>query len=95
LTDNVGVKIIPVAHLEGMASLGLIEKYWVEDCDYSGAKRFHAITKDGEHVATKCVDERGAKKVELYLLLAKQLSSELVEEVASEIGEEKYVEDGD
>jgi len=93
LIDDVGVKVIPVAHLEGMASLGLIEKYWIEDCDYGGAKRFHAITKDGEHVTTKCVDERGAKKVELFLLLAKQLSSELVEEVVGEIGEEKYVED--
>ncbi len=95
MTDDIDVKTIPVVHLEGMASLGLIEKYWVEDCDYSGAKRFHAITKHGEHVVTKCVDDRGAKKVELYLLLAKQLSNELVEEVASEIGEEKYVENND
>lgn len=87
-------RIVPVAHLEGMASLGLIREYWVEDCGYEQARRIHAVTKDGEHLVTKCIDMRGAKKVELYLALARQASSDLVEEFSGEAGEEKYIEDG-
>jgi hypothetical protein len=69
---------VHVAHLEGLTAIGYVEKYWTEECNYPGAKRIHAITKEGKHLITKCIDERGLKKVILYLAEAKRLSPLLV-----------------
>ncbi len=72
-------KFIHVAHLEGLASVGKVERFWVEDCRYPGFRKIVAKTVDGEVVETKCIDERGAKKVILYLQYAKNMSGLVVE----------------
>ena len=86
-------KSVHVAHLEGLAAVGMIEKYWFEDCDYPGARRVHAITVDGEHLVTKCIDERGAKKVALYLAETRRLAPIVVRGVDTGDREEVYVGD--
>ncbi|RUM47063.1 MAG: hypothetical protein DSY37_03725 [Hyperthermus sp.] len=82
-----GVKV-HVSHLEGMAAVGLVEKYWLEDCDYPRAKRVYAVTVTGELLSTKCVDERAAKKIALYMAEATRLSKTLVQGTVTEDREE-------
>ena len=90
--DSGDAEFVHVAHLEGMAALGMIERYWTEPCDFPGAKRVHAITRDGRHLVTKCIDERGVKKVVSYLAEARRLSGLVVEEGEFEEKEEVFEE---
>ncbi len=84
---------IHVAHLEGLAAVGLVVKFWAEDCDAPGFKRVHALTRDGKHFVTKCIDERGYKKVVYYLAEAKRMAPLVVEGVDSGEREEVFEEE--
>ena len=88
-----GPRFVHVSHLEGLAAVGMIKRYWFEDCDYPGARRVHAITIEGEHLVTKCIDERGAKKVALYMAEAGRLAPLVVTGVDTGEREEVYVGD--
>ena len=70
---------IHVAHLEGLASIGLIKRSRVEECMYPNMGRIVAETVDGKTYITKCVDARGLRKVIMYLQYALNLSNIIVE----------------
>jgi hypothetical protein len=72
-------RFIHVAYLEGLASVGKIARFWVEDCRYPGFRKIVAETTDGEILETKCIDWRGAKKVILYIQYAKNMAKLMVE----------------
>ncbi|BES81343.1 hypothetical protein [Pyrodictium abyssi] len=67
-----------VTQIEGMAAIGLLRKYWVEDCDTPGMKRIVAEDEEGVTYETRCVDYRAAKKVILYLADASKYSRDVV-----------------
>ncbi|WP_168371315.1 hypothetical protein [Pyrodictium occultum] len=69
---------IHVAYMEGMAALGLIKRFWAEDCDAPGMRRIIAEDVNGVQYETKCIDSRGAKKVILYLANGSRYSRDLV-----------------
>ena len=72
-------KFIHVAYLEGLASVGLLKSFRVEDCKYPGFKRVVAEASDGTVYETKCIDERGARRVIMYLRYAMNLAPAIVE----------------
>ncbi len=71
---------MPVIFIEGMASAGLIEKYWIEECMGGRRVRIHVKTIDGRHLVTKCIDKRGSKRVIHVLAEYMKLSRLIVEE---------------
>ncbi|NOZ88424.1 MAG: hypothetical protein GXO15_00680 [Crenarchaeota archaeon] len=87
-------EFVHVAHLEGLAYVGLVERFWGEDCGVPGWKRVHAVTRDGRHLVTKCIDERGYRKVVAALAEARRLAPLVVEGVEEEVREEVFVEEG-
>ncbi|ABM81101.1 hypothetical protein [Hyperthermus butylicus] len=80
---------IHVAHLEGLASTGMIKQFKVEDCEHPGMGRIVAELVDGRTYVTKCIDSRGLKKVVMYLQYASNLSRLIVEGIAEEEREEQ------
>ncbi len=75
---RLGYERIHVAHLEGLVALGKAKRYWWEKCDVPNMVKFYVETRDGKIYETKCIDERGAKKVITYLGLASKLSKDVV-----------------
>jgi hypothetical protein len=71
-------KTLHVAHLEGLAAVGKVSKFWVEECGSSRRKKVVAMLEDGEVVETRCIDYRGVKKVVLFLAEASRLSPLIV-----------------
>jgi hypothetical protein len=73
-----GERFVHVAHLEGLAAIGRLKRFRVEECGSSRRKRIVAETVDGETLVTRCIDYRGVKKVVYYLSEAKRLSGLVV-----------------
>jgi len=67
-----------VTQIEGMAAVGLLKKYWVEECDTPGMKRIVAEDEEGVQYETRCVDSRAAGKIILYLADASKYSRDVV-----------------
>ncbi|WP_317896463.1 hypothetical protein [Pyrofollis japonicus] len=85
---------IPVAHLEGLVAVGLAKRYWWEKCDTPGMTRFFVETKDGKIYETKCVDDRGARKVITYLSFISRHNKDLVLDIVVD-KEEVFVPEED
>lgn len=77
--SNEGVaRFVHVAHLEGLAAVGKLKSFRIEDCGTGKRKKIIAETVDGETLVTRCIDYRGVKKVVYYLAEAKRLSNTIV-----------------
>ncbi len=73
-------EVIPVSYVEGMAAIGLVKNFKVLDCGIPKRRRIVVETVDGRRYTTRCIDERGAKRVVMVLAEYKRLSSLIVEE---------------
>jgi len=71
-------RFVHVAHLEGLAAVGMVRRFWTEECGSSKRKKVVAVLDNGEVVETKCSDYRGVKKIVMYLAEANRLHSVLV-----------------
>jgi len=87
---------VHVAHLEGMAAIGRVRRFWTEDCGSAKRRRVVAELENGEVVETRCTDHRGVKKIVMYLAEASRLSGVVVsgqhvdfEEVFEDEGDEQ------
>jgi len=84
-----------VAQLEGMAAVGLVKSYWLEDCGIPGMKRVIIEDNSGAVYETKCIDYRAAKKVIMYLANAIQYSSDIVRGESDVEDKEEVFEEAD
>ena len=75
-----GREFIHVAHLEGLAAVGMVKRFWTEDCLAPNRKKVVAELTDGRIVETRCTDVRGVKKIIYYLGEQRRLSRLVVEE---------------
>jgi hypothetical protein len=76
-----------VPHLEGLAAVGKLQSFRVEDCPVPGRKKIVAVSNDGNLYETKCLDERSVKHVVLFLNISKNLSRLQVQSGNTEKGE--------
>jgi hypothetical protein len=67
-----------VTQIEGMAAVGLVKRYWIEDCNVPGMKRVVVEDETGTQYETKCIDSRAVKRVVLYLGDASKYSKDVV-----------------
>ena len=72
-------KLVPVVFVEGLAAVGKLKGFRVVDCDVPRRKKIVAESVDGEVYETRCIDERGVKRVVLAIAEYKRLSSLIVE----------------
>ncbi len=77
-SDESGARFVHVAHLEGLAAVGRLKSFRIEECGTTRRKRIIAETVDGETLVTRCIDYRGVKKVVYYLAESKRLSNTVV-----------------
>ncbi len=75
-------EVLPVPFIEGLAAVGLVKSFRVEECGIPKRKRIVVETVDGKRYTTRCIDERGARRVVLALAEYKNLSRLIVEEVS-------------
>lgn len=75
-----GREFMHVAHLEGLAAVGMVKRFWTEECLAPNRKKVVAELVDGRVVETKCTDTRGVKKIIYYLAEQRRLSGLVVEE---------------
>gem|GEM_PF-3521932 len=82
-----------VVYIEGLATIGRVKQYWIDNCKSPRRKRVVVESADGRIYRTRCLDERGVKKIVQYLAIASKTSNLLVEGIAKP-GEEIYVDEG-
>ncbi len=81
-----------VVYIEGLATIGKVKQYWISECRSSKRKRVIVETDDGRVYKTRCLDERGVKKIVQYLAIALKTADILVEGRARP-SEEIYVDE--
>ncbi len=71
---------VPVAFIEGLAAVGKLRGFKVERCAAPQRRRIVAVTADGRTLRSRCIDERGLRRVVLVLNeYTRRLSRVLVE----------------
>jgi hypothetical protein len=73
-------KVVPIAFIEGLAAIGGIREFRVEDCGVPKRKRVVVLTSSGEILVSRCMDERGIKRAVMVLAEFKNRLSKLLVE---------------